>query len=214
MSRHGTPRRAFGACGGHPSDAGFTLLELLLSLALLALIAAVASSGLRFGARAWQGAAELDQAAESGAVRNWLEQRLAEAMPLYEREPSGNIRIAFEGAADRLLFLAPAAGGPGVGGVYRHEIAARGDGMLRLERSLYRRAARLPGDWRTLLEGIAGASFRYFGRDRPGAPPAWHAEWPRGDRLPELIEINVTFGADDRRSWHPLVIAPRIRSSD
>jgi prepilin-type N-terminal cleavage/methylation domain-containing protein len=37
-----------------PSDAGFTLLELLVAMTLLGLLMTVVFGGLRFGARAWE----------------------------------------------------------------------------------------------------------------------------------------------------------------
>ena len=38
----------------HDGEAGFTLLELLISMTLLGLLMLVVLGGLRFGARAWE----------------------------------------------------------------------------------------------------------------------------------------------------------------
>ena len=93
------------------NDAGFTVLELLVALALLALMLAAMPSALRLGARALSAAVDLERNAERRAAMDFIEQRLVQASPIYEHRADGRSRIAFRGAATAVTFVAPAASG-------------------------------------------------------------------------------------------------------
>jgi prepilin-type N-terminal cleavage/methylation domain-containing protein len=209
----------------HPTDpeSGFTLLELLVSLILLALILSFVGGALRFGARAWEAAGALDRGASMGAVRTFLEQRLAEAMPVYERDETGRVRIAFSGQPQQLSFVSPSARGKAGAGLYRFSLnlepAGRDAGTgtaLALDQSLYRpevvsQVVAGPEEGQPLLEDIAGIGLRYYGRKEARSPAAWHSEWTRADALPELVEISVLLREQDARTWLPLVVELRLR---
>jgi general secretion pathway protein J len=216
--------------GGHvgqpyPTDpeSGFTLLELLVSLVLLALILSFVGGALRFGARAWEAAGALDRGASMGAVRTFLEQRLAEAMPVYERDEAGRVRIAFSGQPQQLSFVSPSARGKAGAGLYRFSLNlqpvdrdARSRTDLALEQSLYQPEAgqvvAAPEDGQVLLGDIAGIELRYYGRKEARSPAAWHSQWTRADALPELVEISVLLREQDARTWLPLVVELRLRT--
>ena len=211
----------------HPADgeSGFTLLELLISLVLLALILSFVGGALRFGARAWEAAGALDGGASMGAVRTFLEHRLAEAMPAYERDEVGRVRIAFSGLSQELSFVSPFSRGTAGAGLYRFSLAprpvvrgARTGMALGLKLSSYqpdtvRPDADTSAEEQLLLEDIAGLRLRYFGRKDLRSPAAWHAEWSRADALPDLIEISVLLRDTDARAWPPLVVETRLRTT-
>lgn len=210
--------------GSEDREGGFTLLELLVSLALLALILTFVGSALRSGARAWKTAAAVDHGAAMGPVRTLLEQRLTEAMPVYERDEAGRVRIAFRGLSQELGFVAPFSRGAAGAGVYRFNLhvqpvvhGARTGPALALRQSLYapdvvRSTADTDADGQLLLEDIAGLGLRYFGRQDAHRPAAWHAEWTRSDVVPELVEISVALREQDARRWRPLVVELRLRA--
>jgi general secretion pathway protein J len=201
------------------------LLELLVSLVLLALILSFVGGALRFGTRAWEATGALDRGASTAAVRTFLEQRLAEAMPVYERDEAGRVRIAFSGLSQELSFVSPFTRGEAGGGLYRFRLhlqpVVRGaqPGMaLALRQSLYRPdfvrpAAETSADGQFLLEDIAGIEFLYFGRKDPRTSAAWQSEWTRTDALPELIEMSVHFREHDARAWLPLVVELKLRTA-
>jgi general secretion pathway protein J len=211
----------------HPTDSesGFTLLELLVSLVLLALILSFVGGALRFGARAWEAAGALDRRASMGAVRTFLEQRLAEAMPVYEQDETGRVRIAFSGRPQQLSFVSPSARGRAGAGLYRFSLTLQPVGRdtvtgtaLALDQSLYQpevvsQVVAAPEDGQVLLEDIAGIGLRYYGRKEARSPAAWHSEWTRADALPELVEISLLLRAQDARTWLPLVVELRLRTA-
>ena len=108
---------------GRP-DAGFTLIEVLVSLALLALLLALLAGGLRYARSTWDATARLDELAAADMVETFLRARLAEAMPLYEQRKAGMVRALFSGAGDSMSFVAPAPNGPAGTGLYRYTLEA------------------------------------------------------------------------------------------
>lgn len=193
-------------------QAGFTLVEVLVSLVILALILSLIPAALRIGQRVWETDDAFARRQGLASFRRSIEQRLTEALPIHIRDRALGLRIEFAGEPGRLSFIAPAAAGPAGGGVYRFELTL-GDGGERrplvLRQSLYR--ALDPGKQRAVTmehrsqEGVAGLSLRYFGAPEPNKPAIWQAQWPRRDALPELVELSVTVaGAKFERSVVPL----------
>jgi general secretion pathway protein J len=197
----------------HRPEAGFTLIEVLVSLVLLALLLALLAGGLRYARSTWEAAARLDQLAGADMAETFLRARLAEAMPLYEQRKAGTVRALFRGDADSMSFVAPAPNGPAGTGLYRYTLEAaagagpgRGSGRRALVvmlmphlPSLNDSALEPPSgraaDRYELMGNIRSVSFRYFGRGDLRTQPAWHAAWPRADALPSLVEIAI--GRDD-----------------
>ena len=188
-------------------QAGFTIVELLVSLTILTLILAFIPGTLRIGQRVWEVDRTFERREGLSSFRRHVEQRLAEAMPIYFRSRTGEVRIEFAGEPGRLAFVAPAAAGPAGGGVYHFELTHEGGSgrpPLILRQSLYR----VPGDAKTRNDdpslaaaataeqrsrvGVAGLAFRYFGASEPERPPQWQSQWIQRDSLPDLVEISLT----------------------
>ena len=196
-------------CGSDP-QAGFTIVELLVSLTILTLILAFIPGTLRIGQRVWEVDHTFERREALSTFRRYVEQRLAEAMPIYLRDRATEVRIEFAGEPERLAFVATAVAGPAGGGVYRFELT-REDGArswrpLILRQSLYRvpEAGRGRNDGAQLPQtaaveqrsraGVAGLAFRYFGAPDPQKPAQWQSQWPRRDSLPDLVEISLITG--------------------
>lgn len=174
-------------------DAGFTVAELLISLAILALTLALLPGTLRLGRRVWETDAVLSRQEAVAAFRRAAEERLAGAMPVFVRDPNG-VRIEFQGEPERVAFVASAPSGPAGGGIYRFELAGSG-GTMTLRQTLHRLdGERAPSVTHAAPATAAGLSFRYFGAATADAAPQWLAQWPRRDALPALIEVTVIQG--------------------
>lgn len=211
---------------GDDGEAGFTLLELLVSLALVALLLALLPPALRLGTRALDAAAAIDQHSATAATRNWLEHRLSDAMPIFERSATGHISLAFQGEAQKLTFVAASPNGPSGAGIYRFTLEhnrAAVDGSppntVRLTQSPFvslnqGTTADTSMEHRILFERLAALDLRYFGRLNAGREPGWHADWLRTDALPDLVELSITMSPGDIRTFLPLVVELHRRTTN
>lgn len=176
------------------SSAGFTLLELLVGLALMALLSGLLFAALRFGA---DSLARIDATAQvledRRIVAAFLRHRLAQAEPLVETGETG-ARVAFDGAPGRLDLVSempPAAGG----GRHRLRLADTRDGLR-----LSWRPAESDGESRQRLLGVGGARFAYYGQRAGESEPAWHDTWAGELALPRLVRLELAGLA-------PLIVA-------
>lgn len=196
-----------------PSQAGFTLVELLVALSLFAVVLSMVPGVLQLGRRAWEDTARSDRGAQIAGVRSFLEQRLAEALPVSERDGDGRMGLAFAGRHDRLTFASPAPDGPAGAGIYRFEIAVAGRSRsIVLRQSLFAPDRdRGQVQQRELLGGVGALAFRYFGAPLDSEAPVWLEEWPRTDVLPDLIELSIALDGRRAPRFQPLVVEPRLR---
>jgi general secretion pathway protein J len=171
-----------------PNDAGYALVELLVSLSILALLLAMVPSTLQLGKRAWETSSRANETQETEALV-FLQRNLPNALPLFERDSNSLQRIAFAGADHELTFIAELQTGPAGGGLY--EIAIRSGGSQpSLSLAPYRANAKAaPAETRDLSLSYSALALKYFGPKTPGAKPEWQAEWSEPDRLPDLIDI-------------------------
>lgn len=184
-------------------EGGFTLIEVLVSLVLLALVLALLSGGVRFARGTWDAAARLDELAGFDRAERFLRARLGEAMALYEHRPGSPVRVVFQGTGNALSFVAVAPNGPAGAGLYRYalELAGPTGRALVVKLAPYHVKRNEDGgepSWERheLARNVRSVAFRYFGRNALRAEPAWHAAWTRIDALPNLVEM--TLARDDK----------------
>lgn len=163
--------------GRRDPSAGVILLEMLLSLALMAAMALALAAVLGFIGRAGLRIGGADAATDLLLARHEL-RRWIEAAP----------RTAdFAGSADALRFdtlidepplsaadLATVSLARNGAGAVVAEIAGPGDGDPR----------------RRTLSSAGGLRLGYFGRLTPSAAPAWHNDWPAAAEPPDLVRID------------------------
>lgn len=183
------------------SEAGFTLIEVLVALVVLAIVVAMLPGAFRFAHATWDAAARLDRRAGYDIAGGFLRSRLAEAMPIFEPTASGLKRIAFQGTGETLSFVAATPNGPAGAGLYRFALEmgladARSRAPALLARVRPYRTGAADSDAgeerRMLVEGVTGLAIRYFGRGEARSEPAWLGAWTSTDALPMLVELTVT----------------------
>ncbi|WP_426119036.1 prepilin-type N-terminal cleavage/methylation domain-containing protein [Pseudomonas sp. DSP3-2-2] len=195
---------------------GFTLLEMLLALALLGVLTGLAAGALLGANRALlKGERYSQRLDELRSGQNFLHKALQGALPL-EIQPVGDEQVViFEGQPQRLRFAAGLDSVLG-GGIELHtfEVVSTGNGnalQVRFEH-LQSAGGGVWGQPQVLLQGVRDLRFSYRGRDPKGARTGWLNDWPWPSRLPEAIRIDLN--SDGPVAWFPQVVALRLELSD
>jgi|SRR5579862_1698179 len=199
--------------------AGFTLLELIVSLLLLALISAVLYGSLTLAADSWnKGEEKAEQTRQMRLASQFLRQTLATAYPLH-LNGAGESLFPFLGEDNWVMFpavLTPRAGG----GLYyfRLGLAPHEDhSQLILARVIPQYDSTQPPNFdnaevSVLADDVSLLKFRYFGSVYQNGPdpstPIWRDRWDDRKQWPTLIRVDVT----PRRgpAWPPVIIELRL----
>jgi general secretion pathway protein J len=204
------PRPAPGRPGSN-RQAGFTLVEVVVAMALLAAIMAMLYSGLTFALRSWDaGDANGRRVADRRLGENFLRRELTEMFPMRWKDATA-VKFAFEGESDRLRFVSSRPAGLQQGGLslVGLEVGDSGPGSSgpRARNLLMRRA--MPDDEAVsfaplekvdpvlLIANVDSIKLYYFGAEGDFAEARWSDSWPHKAHLPLLVKLRVTM-ADGR----------------
>jgi general secretion pathway protein J len=179
------------------SPNGFTLLELLLAVSLLALIVSTIMGGVGIGRRAWETshASEALDEVESAArgVASLLARSFAPGGS--EARTISAPQVIFQGTREGCRFVALSEGGAQWGGLLLVEIG--GDGTeLAVWTGVYRspeaaRPGRAGMRKTVLLKGVASFELTFFGRSRDAKGLGWSPAWSEAENLPQLVSIRI-----------------------
>ena len=196
--------------------AGFTLLEVLAALVLLALLLVGVYSGIRTATHSVRsGTAAIERIDQVRSAQQFLRRELAQSLPQPIGHTDHGEPIYFEGSAREMRYVAPLPGYLGKLGpqLQRLQLVDDGHGGLRLELSL----ALLPpdgqppqplGEPQVLLDGIKTGGFHYRGIDRRGAALPWSPAWADGRLLPQLVRVELL--AQGTVDWPQLDVPLRV----
>jgi general secretion pathway protein J len=188
---------------------GFTLLEVMIAVALLGLIVLGLAQGLRFGLAAWDRQTRQIAARDDlGTADRLIRALIAQAEPAEEDEPP-HLRGA-AGAITLRTRLPLAAELAGIGDV---EAALGVDAGHRLvlratphPNAAPLRAAR-PVIEEVLLADVDHIELSYWRPGRNGQPGLWQPSWRSAD-LPLLIRLRLVFLPGISRHWPDIIAAP------
>jgi general secretion pathway protein J len=186
---------------------GFTLLELIISLALIGLMTVLLFGALRFAGKVWD-ASETRQERDTSISMVWqyLSDRFAQARSLRSHvESEGENVFFFKGKANAVEFVSPMPAHLGSGGLYiirlQRGLAGRKKQLV-LRRWLYHPevlagAAGLP-EWRPL----SGNELYHQGKEKPELR-AWYSESVLVDDIQEVkfSYYGVLAKGDETASW-------------
>jgi general secretion pathway protein J len=207
---------------------GFTLLEVLVALVVLGAVIAGLSQGVRLGLGAWaRQAATVGATSELDAVDRTLRTLLAQTggapppapPPGTRAPPAANAPAtagdSFVGEADTLscdTVLPSAVASAGRRARIDLLVGLNQRLMLRWSSLLASAATGQPVTGEaTLLTGVRGVGFRYYGSPGQGKPTAWYDRWA-GATPPELVRVHLVFAKDDPRRWPDIVVASLLQA--
>ena len=188
------------------STHGFTLLEVMVALAVLGFLLVSISQGIHFGLLTWNTETRLTSGDEDlDTLDDTLRRAIAQMVPGDDLDPA-----PFSGSPDHLdcITALPTAASPIVNLHMQATLMVDPAHRLILRWRPYLHAQRIgppPASQDTeLVQGAAGIDLAYW---RPGG--GWTSAWNL-PRLPALIRIHVRFSPSDPRHWPDIVAAPRL----
>lgn len=190
-------------------QAGFTLVELLVSLAILGMMAAMLLSGLVTGRRVWERVEHRTQAGEDVMAAQDAVRALVRRSVALGSLDGSRTRVLFTGDERQMQFIsaAPDALAPMPPMTYRLGLSAGGaltlDRLPDLATDDSGAVTRL-----VLARGIAGLEFSYFGPTPPDNNLRWRSRWVRQSALPRLVRIRASYRQGDKRVWPDLIVQP------
>jgi prepilin-type N-terminal cleavage/methylation domain-containing protein len=182
------------------SSAGFTLVELLVTTSLMALVGGAAVSALAGGVKVWQRAVELGTHEEAALMAfRWMERDLHHLRPF--------ALVPFAGAHDRCSFASvdredrDAESQEEIGRVGyflqgRSHLLCRSFVPYRLMRG-----TRLTERCQPVLEGVTHVRFRYLGAPSGPGAGGWVGRWD-ADEPPLAVRIELSVQAGKREESH------------
>lgn len=213
----------------HRTDRGMTLVEVMVSLALLALLSAGIVTSFRLGERGYRQLTRTVTAdRDLVTTQTFLRQVLESAYPFRPAPNARGAAFGLEGNETSLAVTAPMPRGEGGSGYYRYafvvETTSGESKNLVVHWSLDRNGD--PATANTLIDGashseilIEGVQSIEWGYLEPAqsqggasalGEPRWRSSWTESRKLPALVRLRVTFAPNDARHWPELFVAPRV----
>ena len=195
-------------------QAGFTLLEMLVVVAVLGFLMVGLTQGVRGGLALWNAqqrrlgeTGELDASAR--VLRNLLTGVAAPTPGGFG--PGAAVGGQIKGDASHLSFVGDLP--TGLGTTRRADITIELDhGRLVLRWTPHRHEILFgPPPQPTvteLISGVSGLQISYWGSPTPDQPVQWQQQWDGTAAAPQLIRIGLVFAKGDRRHWPALIVAP------
>jgi general secretion pathway protein J len=198
---------------------GFSLLEVLLAITLLALLIAGAYSGIRAAANAMRaGEAAIDRADRLRTAQEFLRHQLSRILPLsYAQNDADGTAYVFEGKDQFMRFVAPMPGYLSRGGPYVQtlELARGSDGLqLRFNDAMLngfdvQKSKSSDVEPVVLLDHIRDGRFEYRTLDDQGQLTNWGSNWDNPGVTPLMVRIRLDMQPGVQMPW-PVLDVPMM----
>ena len=205
-----------------PRAQGFTLLEVLMAVILLAVLLGGAYGGLRASANAMRaGEAAIDRTDRLRTAPEFLRRQFSQIAPLaYGHDDKEGLNIVFEGDAQFMRFVAPMPGYLSRGGPYVQTLElVRGKDGLQLQFTdtmLNGYDAEKTGGAEVepvvLFDHIAAGRFSYRGLDDQGQLADWSSDWASTEITPLMLRVELSMQPGIQIPW-PTLDVPLVLNS-
>lgn len=177
---------------------GFTLLEVMVAIALLGLILVTLYSGLYSARLHWQaGQQKVTSTEELRILDRVIRKYLSSAIPITHISKTRR-EILFSGEADSLTFITRLPAHRGGGGLFQVTLATRPDNnnkqLVLFYHSLNKPDAfdaSVNSESVTLMTNIEGVSFSYLAMPGKDKQFEWQKDWKEANELPGIVRIQL-----------------------
>jgi len=197
---------------------GFTLLEALVAMILLALMMAVMTGSIRFAGQSRDAVtARVDSLDNMRIAQDFRRQTITQAHPKRWLKVVGRPYI-FRGERDEMFMAAPLTARVGVGGLFLVKFSlvegdrGKGKKLVMARQFPEPDTQEMPdfasADTTVLAENLSEVEFAYLGRDDDNTDPTWSDDWKEPLRMPEAVRMRVKPVTG--QPWPELVIPLRV----
>lgn len=191
------------------NEHGFTLVELLIAVSLLAMLSLVLFSGMHLGTQIWRRSEETTtEANRIRSVRISLSDLLDRIYPEFVSPSPTSGYVKFDGNEHRLAFLAPDPFRPGALEYVSLLLSFMNGRSVFVQSSRPELGPSAMSKVTVLLSHTRSLEFAYYGPDSTSGAPYWHSTWRQRSRLPQIVRVRLLM--DDKGYWPDLSVAPRI----
>ncbi|MFI0377395.1 MAG: type II secretion system protein J [Candidatus Thiodiazotropha sp.] len=206
------PRIVVTVVGGDVNGAdhrsgGFTLLEVMVAMLLLAIIMTTSVTMLFSNLKGWERLTEhSDAVLEEHLIQKRVTSMIQHLVPLVWRDRSQR-SLALTGEARQLQFISKAPQQYRAGGLFEYLLVQENAYQQGISLVLYftpfdpnASQLTLPGNGsrRVLMTGLEALEFSYFGSKQERETAGWFDSWEAGSaRYPELIRLSLRYPDDE-----------------
>lgn len=188
------------------SDAGYTLLELVVAVALIALMSVPLALGVQFGIRVWSDVhTEVSTQERIYLVRQRLREWVEAAYPFDVSRHASPYVYPFVGQESTLTLVSSVHPDRRLDALFRTTLRLTDNqfqvGIVPDHRSY---ETNEPSQWTTLLIGVEEVELSYL--DTLDADnPVWVPAWSGKQTLPAAVRVRLSF-VEAAREWPDLVV--------
>ena len=226
MSPRNRRSRVAGCTPIRSTTGGFTLIEVMLAITLLALLLAGTFGAIRTTVRGMHsGEAAIDRTSRVRVAQEFMRRQISRILPLAYGEDTTGARIVFEGDATSMRFVAAMPGYLSKGGPYVQtlELVGGGSGGRQLQfgnemlNGFDLEEGRPPeNEPVVLLDQIRSGKFEYRTLDEDGELTDWSDQWDDPATTPVMVRIHLEMREEAQVTFPdldvPLLIDVSARS--
>jgi type II secretory pathway pseudopilin PulG len=197
--------------GRRAGEAGTTLVELLVAIALLALLCSYAFGAIHHLHSFDRMLHTFEHANSVEAVAAHMRRTIAGSRVAFLTRPGTQAQLAFAGEEDRIALVTDGDSRLELGGLHLVQIGLKeneggGRKMVAFRRVFRPSMPAEPGEIEPIIlsDDIESLQFRYFGAP-DGMDPIWNATWQSIKTLPLAVKVEVAF--TDGRRWPTMIVA-------
>ncbi len=187
-------------------DDGFTLAELLVALALIAILSVYCLDSLRRLQDIRRIEASVTQNEERDAGRAFLRRMISGARVVSFTSTAGTQSASLRGDMQSFTVVNTLDDRLVRGSLYQLTLGFdNGSGSLKLVRTPVGQDSSATGEQQTILKELTSASFQYFGKPAEADDRSWYADW-QSPWLPEAVKIELQFKGDTSEKPQSLLV--------